>query len=145
MRILLRLIAVLVSIVLLSTGCTKYLTAKPQSVSNDPNQIAGMPVKDGPSGLRSGVPALTQDVVNTDDGEIDRLAATAVGDIQELVRHLTSRGIGVLITDHNVRETLKLTDRAYVIYDGQVLTQGKPQEIINNEDVRRVYLGDSFV
>jgi lipopolysaccharide export system ATP-binding protein len=69
----------------------------------------------------------------------------AVGDIQELVRHLTGRGIGVLITDHNVRETLKLTDRAYVIYDGQVLTQGKPQEIINNEDVRRVYLGDSFV
>ncbi|MFN8033022.1 MAG: peptidase [Mycobacterium sp.] len=83
MRILLRLIAVLVSIVLLSTGCTKYLTAKPQSVSNDPNQIAGMPVKDGPSGLRSGAPAPTQDVVNTDDGEIDRLAATAVGDIQE--------------------------------------------------------------
>jgi lipopolysaccharide export system ATP-binding protein len=69
----------------------------------------------------------------------------AVGDIQDLVRHLTGRGIGVLITDHNVRETLKLTDRAYVIYDGQVLTQGKPQEIINNEDVRRVYLGDSFV
>ena len=51
----------------------------------------------------------------------------------------------MLITDHNVRETLKLTDRAYVIYDGQVLTQGKPQEIINNEDVRRVYLGDSFI
>ena len=69
----------------------------------------------------------------------------AVGDIQELVRHLTGRRIGVLITDHTVRETLKLTDRAYVIYDGQVLTQGKPQEIINNEDVRRVYLGDSFV
>ena len=69
----------------------------------------------------------------------------AVGDIQDLVRHLTGRGIGVLITDHNVRETLKLTDRAYVIYDGQVLTQGNPQEIINNEDVRRVYLGDSFV
>jgi lipopolysaccharide export system ATP-binding protein len=68
----------------------------------------------------------------------------AVGDIQALVRHLTRRGIGVLITDHNVRETLKLTDRAYVIYDGQVLTQGNPQEIINNEDVRRVYLGDSF-
>ena len=68
----------------------------------------------------------------------------AVGDIQELVRHLTRRGIGVLVTDHNVRETLKLTDRAYVIYDGQVLTHGNPQEIINNEEVRRVYLGDSF-
>jgi lipopolysaccharide export system ATP-binding protein len=69
----------------------------------------------------------------------------AVGDIQELVRHLTDRGIGVLITDHNVRETLSLIDRAYIIYDGQVLTQGKPQEIINNEDVKRVYLGDMFV
>ena len=69
----------------------------------------------------------------------------AVGDIQHLVRHLTDRGIGVLITDHNVRETLSLIDRAYIIYDGQVLTQGKPAEIIANEDVRRVYLGDMFV
>lgn len=68
----------------------------------------------------------------------------AVGDIQELVRHLTRRGIGVLITDHNVRETLSLIDRAYIIYDGQVLTQGNPEEIIQNEDVRRVYLGDMF-
>ena len=69
----------------------------------------------------------------------------AVGDIQQLVRHLTERGIGALITDHNVRETLSLIDRAYIIYDGQVLTQGKPAEIIANEDVRRVYLGDMFV
>jgi lipopolysaccharide export system ATP-binding protein len=68
----------------------------------------------------------------------------AVGDIQQLVRHLTERGIGVLITDHNVRETLSLSDRAYIFYDGQVLTQGKPEEIIANEDVRRVYLGDMF-
>lgn len=68
----------------------------------------------------------------------------AVGDIQDLVRHLTNRGIGVLITDHNVRETLSLVDRAYVIADGQVLTHGNPQEIIQNEDVRRVYLGDMF-
>jgi lipopolysaccharide export system ATP-binding protein len=66
----------------------------------------------------------------------------AVGDIQELVRHLTQRGIGVLITDHNVRETLNLIDRAYIIYDGNVLTQGTPQEIVANPDVRRVYLGD---
>jgi lipopolysaccharide export system ATP-binding protein len=69
----------------------------------------------------------------------------AVGDIQELVRHLTDRGIGVLITDHNVRETLSLIDRAYIIYDGQVLTHGNPSEIIANEEVRRVYLGDMFV
>ncbi len=69
----------------------------------------------------------------------------AVGDIQQLVRHLTDRGIGVLITDHNVRETLALIDRAYIIYDGQVLTHGNPQEIIANEDVRRVYLGDMFI
>ena len=68
----------------------------------------------------------------------------AVGDIQELVRHLTRRGIGVLITDHNVRETLGLIDRAYIIADGQVLTHGKPQDIINNPDVRRLYLGEQF-
>ena len=68
----------------------------------------------------------------------------AVGDIQQLVRHLTQRGIGVLITDHNVRETLSLVDRGYVIAEGRVLTQGSPEEIINNEDVRRVYLGDMF-
>ncbi len=68
----------------------------------------------------------------------------AVGDIQQLVRHLTGLGIGVLITDHSVRETLSLIDRAYIIYDGQVLTQGNPQQIINNDDVRRVYLGDMF-
>jgi lipopolysaccharide export system ATP-binding protein len=69
----------------------------------------------------------------------------AVKDIQDLVRHLTERGIGVLITDHNVRETLSLIDRAYIIYDGQVLTQGNPDEIIANEEVRKVYLGDMFV
>ncbi len=66
----------------------------------------------------------------------------AVGDIQELVRHLTQRGIGVLITDHNWRETLDLIDRAYIIYDGTVLTEGTPQDIVNNKDVQRVYLGD---
>lgn len=68
----------------------------------------------------------------------------AIGDIRALVRHLTRRGIGVLITDHNVRETLELIDRAYIIYDGKVLTEGTPQEIVANEDVRRVYLGDMF-
>jgi len=68
----------------------------------------------------------------------------AIGDIRALVRHLTQRGIGVLITDHNVRETLELIDRAYIIYDGKVLTEGTPSEIVANEDVRRVYLGDMF-
>jgi lipopolysaccharide export system ATP-binding protein len=68
----------------------------------------------------------------------------AVGDIRALVRHLTERGIGVLITDHNVRETLDLVSRAYIIHDGMVLTHGTAHEIINNEDVRRVYLGDQF-
>jgi lipopolysaccharide export system ATP-binding protein len=68
----------------------------------------------------------------------------AVVEIKKLVRQLTARGIGVLITDHNVRETLSLVDRAYIIYDGQVLTHGNPREIIANEDVRRVYLGDMF-
>jgi lipopolysaccharide export system ATP-binding protein len=68
----------------------------------------------------------------------------AIGDIRALVRQLTGRGIGVLITDHNVRETLDLIDRAYIIYDGQVLTEGTPAEVIANEDVKRVYLGDMF-
>ena len=68
----------------------------------------------------------------------------AVGDIQVLVRHLTQRGIGVLITDHNVRETLALIDRAYIIHTGQVLTQGTAQEIIDNPEARRLYLGNEF-
>jgi lipopolysaccharide export system ATP-binding protein len=68
----------------------------------------------------------------------------AIGDIRALVRHLTKRGIGVLITDHNVRETLELINRAYIIYDGKVLTEGTPAEIVANKDVRRVYLGDMF-
>ncbi len=68
----------------------------------------------------------------------------AVNDIRSLVRHLTQRGIGVLITDHNVRETLDLVGRAYIIHDGMVLTHGTAQEIISNADVRRVYLGDQF-
>jgi lipopolysaccharide export system ATP-binding protein len=68
----------------------------------------------------------------------------AVGDIQALVRQLTNRGIGVLITDHNVRETLGLVDRAYIIHSGRVLTEGSPEEIIANPDVRRVYLGEDF-
>ncbi len=68
----------------------------------------------------------------------------AVGDIQDLVRHLKARGIGVLITDHSVRETLGLTDRAYIIYNGHVLTEGSPEEIVANPDVRRIYLGEDF-
>jgi lipopolysaccharide export system ATP-binding protein len=68
----------------------------------------------------------------------------AVGDIQQLVRHLTNRGIGVLITDHNVRETLGLTDRAYIIYSGEVLMEGRTDDIVNNPDVRRLYLGEDF-
>jgi lipopolysaccharide export system ATP-binding protein len=68
----------------------------------------------------------------------------AIGDIRNLVHHLTDRGIGVLITDHNVRETLELIDRAYIIYDGGVLMEGTPDEIVNNPDVRRLYLGEQF-
>ena len=68
----------------------------------------------------------------------------AVSDIQGLVRHLTKRGIGVLITDHNVRETLGLIDRAYIMHAGAVLTHGRPQEIVDNADVRRFYLGNEF-
>lgn len=68
----------------------------------------------------------------------------AVADIQQLVRHLTQRGIGVLITDHNVRETLGLIDRAYIIHTGKLLTHGTASEIVANEDVRRYYLGERF-
>jgi lipopolysaccharide export system ATP-binding protein len=68
----------------------------------------------------------------------------AVGDIQALVRHLTQRGIGVLITDHNVRETLGLTDRAYIIYSGEVLMEGNTSDIVNDPEVRRLYLGEEF-
>ena len=63
---------------------------------------------------------------------------------RQLVRHLTNRGIGVLITDHNVRETLGLTDRAYIIYSGEVLMEGRADDIVNNPDVRRLYLGEEF-
>jgi lipopolysaccharide export system ATP-binding protein len=68
----------------------------------------------------------------------------AVGDIQALVRHLTQRGIGVLITDHNVRETLGLVDRGYIIYTGQVLMEGAASEIVSDPEVRRLYLGEEF-
>ena len=68
----------------------------------------------------------------------------AVGDIRQMVLHLKDRGIGVLITDHNVRETLLVVDRAYIIYDGAVLASGDKQTIINNETVKKVYLGNDF-
>ena len=68
----------------------------------------------------------------------------SVGDIRHLVADLKTRGIGVLITDHNVRETLEIVDRAYILHDGQVLMSGSPDEVVENENVRRVYLGDSF-
>jgi len=68
----------------------------------------------------------------------------AVGDIQSLVRHLTDLGIGVLITDHNVRETLGLIDRAYIIHSGEVLFEGRPDDIVASPEVRRLYLGEQF-
>ena len=68
----------------------------------------------------------------------------AVGDIRTLVAQLKSRDIGVLITDHNVRETLEIIDRAYILYGGKVLMSGSPEEVVQNKDVRRVYLGNEF-
>ncbi|MBI1243541.1 MAG: LPS export ABC transporter ATP-binding protein [Alphaproteobacteria bacterium] len=68
----------------------------------------------------------------------------AVGDIRDLVSHLKDRGIGVLITDHNVRETLEIVDRAYILHDGHVLMEGTPEAIVASADVRRVYLGERF-
>jgi lipopolysaccharide export system ATP-binding protein len=68
----------------------------------------------------------------------------AVTEIRNLVRHLKDRGIGVLITDHNVRDALDIIDRAYIIHEGQVLKEGLPGEIVGDRDVRRVYLGERF-
>jgi len=68
----------------------------------------------------------------------------AVGEIRELVHHLKDRGIGVLITDHNVRETLDIVDRAYILHDGKVLKSGTPAEVVQDSNVRRVYLGEQF-
>ena len=68
----------------------------------------------------------------------------AMSEIRNLVSQLKNRGLGVLITDHNVRETLDITDRAYILHGGTVLMEGTPDEIVANEDVRRVYLGDNF-
>jgi lipopolysaccharide export system ATP-binding protein len=68
----------------------------------------------------------------------------AVGEIRDLVSHLKHRGLGVLITDHNVRETLEIIDRAYIMHDGQVLMEGVPEEVVAHQDVRRVYLGEKF-
>ncbi|MDX2094748.1 MAG: LPS export ABC transporter ATP-binding protein [Alphaproteobacteria bacterium] len=68
----------------------------------------------------------------------------AIAEVRDLVKHLKDRGIGVLITDHNVRETLDVIDRAYIIHDGTVLMEGVPNDIVNNDEVRRVYLGEKF-
>ncbi|MEM7617861.1 MAG: LPS export ABC transporter ATP-binding protein [Pseudomonadota bacterium] len=68
----------------------------------------------------------------------------AVADIRNLILHLKDRGIGVLITDHNVRDCLGIVDRAYILHDGKVLMEGTPEDIISNEDVQRVYLGEGF-
>ncbi len=68
----------------------------------------------------------------------------AIGDIRKLVRQLTARGLGVLVTDHNVRETLDIIDRALILHEGHVLTEGTPSEIVRNADVRKYYLGENF-
>lgn len=68
----------------------------------------------------------------------------AVKDIREMINHLKNRHIGILITDHNVRETLSIVDRAYIVYDGKILTSGTKQQIVEDEDVRKVYLGSDF-
>jgi lipopolysaccharide export system ATP-binding protein len=68
----------------------------------------------------------------------------AIGDIQEIVARLTERGIGILITDHNVRETLAITDRAYILFDGKILVSGTGTELANNPTAREIYLGEKF-
>src|SRR3954467_15511144 len=78
------------------------------------------------------------------DGPFAGIDPISISDIRELVRELKSRDIGVLITDHNVRETLDIVDRACIIYDGQVLFQGTPEALVADQEVRRLYLGESF-
>mgnify|MGYP000426194231 FL=1 len=68
-----------------------------------------------------------------------------MGDIKDIIQTLKERGIGVLITDHNVRETLAICEKAYIVSEGSVIAEGTPQEILDNEQVRKVYLGDDFV
>ena len=68
----------------------------------------------------------------------------AVNDIKNLIISLKNRGIGVIITDHNVRETLEIVDRAYILFDGKIICRGNANDIVNNEQVRKVYLGDDF-
>ncbi len=68
----------------------------------------------------------------------------AVTDIQKIIFHLKSRGIGVLITDHNVRETLRITDRAYIVHDGVIFRSGTPAKLAADEEVKRIYLGQDF-
>ena len=67
-----------------------------------------------------------------------------MSDIQNIILHLKERGIGVLITDHNVRETLRITDRAYIVHDGEIFRSGTPEELAADEEVRRIYLGTDF-
>ncbi|MFP4404945.1 LPS export ABC transporter ATP-binding protein [Rhodosalinus sp.] len=78
------------------------------------------------------------------DGPFAGVDPISVGDIRHLVGDLKTRGIGVLITDHNVRETLEIVDRAYILHDGTMLMSGSPEEVVRNENVRRVYLGENF-
>ena len=69
----------------------------------------------------------------------------SINDVRNLVAELKSQGIGVLITDHNVRDTLKIVDRAYILHDGRVIISGLPEDVVNNDNVRRVYLGKDFI
>ena len=68
----------------------------------------------------------------------------AVADIQDIILDLSKKGIGVLLTDHSVRETLTVTNRSYIIHEGRILKEGTPQEIVNDSDAKRTYLGDRF-
>ena len=108
---------------------------------NDHN-ITGMPMHER---ARLGIGYLPQEpkfiLLDEPFAGVDPIS---VAEIQKIVIHLKHRGIGVLITDHNVRETLGICDRAYILNAGSVLTQGTPEEILENPDVRRVYLGDKF-
>ena len=136
------------------------VTAALEVVESDPDRRERMLAEFGIAHLRR-TPALARSGGERRRVEIARALATqpgyilldeplagidpiAVNEIRDLVGHLKDRGIGVLITDHNVRETLGIIDRAYILHDGQVLMEGAPHEVVAHEDVRRVYLGERF-
>jgi len=132
-----------------AASCTKSLHAAQQALI----QAGLMDLREREAGLLShgqkrqleiAMCLATQPSVLLLDEPLAGIDPIAVSEIRDLVKHLKNRGIGVLITEHNVRETLEIIDRAYILHDGLVLMEGSPKDIVAHEGVRRVYLGEKF-